>query len=588
MPSKLPDNLRSLVIQQWLAGTQRDKIAGDSGLSAGAVTNIVNEWRLALGFTAADGLRELAVTLKKIGISAAQCAVGFRVAIMMNRLGVREDNFESFMYDIYKRCNNLGLTPESIASYLANLIEFSKTVPLSQISEYIQQKADEKKKLEDEIQKLKDQVKILKDEKSSSELRRTSALYEEKMTAVELKSYSDLKEQLGGYGISIDDDVSKFAKVVHGISQRRYDVGKVINEFSDLELMRTDYLSYQKSMPILKRKYDDLNQECSTLEQSVMSYNQKLSLYDELQAMGFCLRELKLLRNTINEIAEANKIPADQAQQKFYKDIEEHYDDKLGFELQLNKLRSEISTVNIYLNISRTALLAQPLVGPSLQRLFSKGIVEEDIIELANLLFEKSNSTAGDVDSGRTNIDKQSLVSGLQKHGGDIKSTIQELNQQADKLKNQVHELQGQKQGLVEQNQKMLSIIAYSDPVVKFLQGSDQSFSNDNDNVKILATIAFTLYILYLRYVAMERLPDDGDLNKLFVRLSRAFAAGGEESVSIREVKTAVAKVLDALIAKVNSNKLQANEDIALDVIRDCVSMGSELPANSKLEGVSS
>ncbi len=37
--------------------------------------------------------------------------------------------------------------------------------------------------------------------------------------------------------------------------------------------------------------------------------------------MGFGLKELKLLRNTINEIAEANKIPADQAQQKFYKDI---------------------------------------------------------------------------------------------------------------------------------------------------------------------------------------------------------------------------------------------------------------------------
>jgi hypothetical protein len=37
----------------------RDKIAGDSGLSAGAVTNIVNEWRLALGFSAADELRAL-------------------------------------------------------------------------------------------------------------------------------------------------------------------------------------------------------------------------------------------------------------------------------------------------------------------------------------------------------------------------------------------------------------------------------------------------------------------------------------------------------------------------------------------------
>jgi hypothetical protein len=89
MPSKLPDNLKSLVIQQWLAGIQRDKIAVDNGLSAGAVTNTVNEWRSALGFYAADALRDLGVTLKRIGITPAQCAIGFRVAMMLNRLGVK-------------------------------------------------------------------------------------------------------------------------------------------------------------------------------------------------------------------------------------------------------------------------------------------------------------------------------------------------------------------------------------------------------------------------------------------------------------------------------------------------------------------
>ena len=89
MPAKLPDNFKSLVIQGWLNGTQRDKIARDNGLSAGAVTNIVDEWRLALGFSPGKPeLRELAVTLKKIGITPAQCAGGFRVAMMMNRLGV--------------------------------------------------------------------------------------------------------------------------------------------------------------------------------------------------------------------------------------------------------------------------------------------------------------------------------------------------------------------------------------------------------------------------------------------------------------------------------------------------------------------
>ena len=64
------------------------------------------------------------------------------------------------MIDVYKRSNNLELMPESIASYLTNLIEFSKTVPFSQISEFIQQKVEEKKELEQEIQRLNDQIKI--------------------------------------------------------------------------------------------------------------------------------------------------------------------------------------------------------------------------------------------------------------------------------------------------------------------------------------------------------------------------------------------------------------------------------------------
>jgi hypothetical protein len=79
--------------------------------------------------------------------------------------------------------------------------------------------ADEKNKFEQQIQKLNHQIKK-PEEKSSSELRRISALYEENMTAIELKSYPDLEKELGDYGISIHDDFSKFVKVVHRISQK--------------------------------------------------------------------------------------------------------------------------------------------------------------------------------------------------------------------------------------------------------------------------------------------------------------------------------------------------------------------------------
>lgn len=138
--------MNSIVIQQWLQGERRDKIAGDNGLSAGAVTNIVNEWKNGLGFTLADALRELALTLKRIGISPAQCADGFRVAMMMNKLGVRNDNYESFMTEIYTRCNNIGLSPEKIASHISDLLEFSRALPFSQIPDYIDQRMGEKRK----------------------------------------------------------------------------------------------------------------------------------------------------------------------------------------------------------------------------------------------------------------------------------------------------------------------------------------------------------------------------------------------------------------------------------------------------------
>lgn len=66
---------------------------------------------------------------------------------MMNRLGVKEDSFESFMADTYDRCRNLGLTPEDIASSLADLLEFSKSVPIRDIPNHIDREKQEKKEI---------------------------------------------------------------------------------------------------------------------------------------------------------------------------------------------------------------------------------------------------------------------------------------------------------------------------------------------------------------------------------------------------------------------------------------------------------
>jgi hypothetical protein len=46
--------------------------------------------------------------------------------MMMLRLGLKEDEFQSFITNVYNSCKNLGVLPENVAPFLKGLIEFSK------------------------------------------------------------------------------------------------------------------------------------------------------------------------------------------------------------------------------------------------------------------------------------------------------------------------------------------------------------------------------------------------------------------------------------------------------------------------------
>ena len=73
-----------------------------------------------------QALRELGANLKRIGINAAQCAKGLKVLNTMRKLGVNEDQCESFILIVYENCLRAGLTPENIGSNLQSLIKLSK------------------------------------------------------------------------------------------------------------------------------------------------------------------------------------------------------------------------------------------------------------------------------------------------------------------------------------------------------------------------------------------------------------------------------------------------------------------------------
>lgn len=411
---------------------------------------------------------------------------------------------------------------------------------------------------------MQEKIKDLEQQRLLTEELRNASLENERMTASELRSYSDLKSELRNkYGIPIEN-VSLFAKAINGVGEYDYDVDKIIAEFSDFEFLKSQTQLYRRAIQALENKHASLTKDCNSLEEVVNSHNQTLSKYGELESMGFGLKELKVLYHTINEIRVANNLSVEEAPQKFYKDVEEQYDDKLGFELKLDKLRSEISAINRELNSSRAALLSEPLVGPALQRLFYRGVWEQDIIELSKLLERYHHSDR--------NIDRQSLIAELEKYGS-IESTINHLDQKISKLNNEVTSREAKKKELNHENNKMLSKLTFSKQITYYLKGMIDSLRDET--LMRHMTLVYVNYILNMQLQMISKL-DDALLGEFAPILREAKLRGNNRyqyrnndtnddhddddvvSSSINELKVPVGRAIHLLINKL---KYRSNSD---------------------------
>jgi hypothetical protein len=268
-------------------------------------------------------------------------------------------------------------------------------------------------------------------------------------------------------------------------------------------------------------------------------HNQTLSTYNHLEAIGFRLKELDFLWNTVNEIARENEIPSQQAVKKFLTDVEHQYDNKLGYESKVESLRDEVNKLNQDQTRLRTELLLQPLVGPKLVKLTQCGASEQDIVNIA-AVFEKY--VAG--------IDRQSFVSELNKYGG-LKSAIEKLTKESHRLRKEVNSLQTQERDLNANNQRILTTLVHSRHTVDFLHGSVSALRNEI--LGMVSVAAYITYLMQLRFEYYQNLESNHVTRRdEFVSLTRACI--GEEPVSVQEIKKELIKAIEVMQSKLDVN----------------------------------
>jgi hypothetical protein len=439
----ISDATKRAVIEEYLRGKNRDPIAMDLRLGTGSVSKIISEWKSALDYPIADELRELALGLRKLGIPASRYAEGARIASDLINLGVHDEEFHQFVSGTYDRCKKMGLQPDKAAYLLKQLFDLSESVPLPQIPEYIQQQMSRKQKLEQEVEEL--EQKIL-DAKS----RLDAALNEEATTRDELNQFCSLKAGMKKNGVDTLD-VPRFMEAVVGARALGFDPRVIVEKLSKIEKLETDQKALEEKVEFLDKQSQKLEQTCSNLKQEELVHSYRISIYKDLESMGMRIKELNLLWHTIREIAAANKIDQDKANEKFFSDILEQYDDKLGFEVTLQNLKSEIqknelvqcqlSSTTVMLNSIVLAQFAQiqnvsrfiefdPLVKAAKGEIVPINHLKNALIKAIDILTSKIDST--DRSTGALKTTRLLLQSDVQDSGTTGALTATRPIQQSD------------------------------------------------------------------------------------------------------------------------------------------------------------
>jgi phage shock protein A len=381
---------------------------------------------------------------------------------------------------------------------------------ISQISYYIDQKKKEVIKFEKLEKELSTTVNRLQIQKNQLADNIYKAIQKEEFIMRYFKWFYNLKKELlNEYNINIED-FKIFAKIINDFKNYNFDVSKLINECIGAVSLKDKIKTIKEECKSLEEQKTKFENWIMHLESQIGFHKRTLDVFTQLESMKFGLKELIRLRDTILEITEANNISYYDASAKFFKDIEEQYDNKLGFESKVTEKRTELDLLNNQVFNCQTTLRLNPYIGPTMFSLFQKGISEQDIIGINQLAEVCSNDPILiNSDSNRENSNDKKvgnrseywrLLTDKMKKYKDIESAIKDQVQEKEKIQKEVNDLNKQQKEILNFCQVAISLINTLNVKMSYFKGFTDHFIKDrvnriNEFSRYLSSNIFLIYI---------------------------------------------------------------------------------------------
>jgi hypothetical protein len=365
--------LKDKVIRNYLQGVGRNKNAIDTGLGAGTVTNIIQEFNDKLGEYEPEAIRELAEQLRKAGISPNDCVMGSQVINKMIDLGIDKDKCLAAIEIIQTRSIEEGVTPEQSAQIVSQLFEISKSesMPLNEIPDYVRQKVQEKERLDSEVDVQQRQIQNLKAQADT-------LVRQNNLTMQNIGSYIALRNELANVGIP-ETDIEGAMNVIRNFDQQGFDANRIVPIASTTHTLKEEVI--------------ELSRQCLSFRTTLSTYQHWVPLIQAIIEVGGSAvgpNELRVLVESICWRAATDKVPTMVAAQAIMGQLNSMYR-IIGFENEIKTKQLALELLQEKIQELNELWAAKLQAIEALAYLAARGVTNEHVLEFHNFFLAHRN-----------------------------------------------------------------------------------------------------------------------------------------------------------------------------------------------------
>jgi hypothetical protein len=350
MPTAIDGGSKRKVIQQWLNGLPRDKIAAENNIGAGTVSSVISNYKVGLETLDFDSIRQLSLEIRKQQLNWSELASHYRLYNFI-KSGASEEKVESFITNV----SSSEVPPERAIDLVNELFNISKeeSIPLDQVPTYINKKLEEKQKIEEQTKEA------------------DATLQGKNVNIQAINEHLQLNEKLKEHGLSTQD-IDKLLNLIDNAKEYGFDSKKIVRKLRKIKQ--------------LEKKEEGLKNNCTIFANQLTKYKEIIPLAELVHSMNISGRELVSFKAALNEAAETYGLTPTSAAIDVINLIIDH--NKKG------QLKRELSELGLQKYAIDRFCSSHSQVIMALMNLKNHGITEQQIILLNSFLESNGYKTS--------------------------------------------------------------------------------------------------------------------------------------------------------------------------------------------------